>query len=96
MQTAAFHTLWPGRKCGGIVNRSWRLTTGSLRVRNCRNLLTSSRVRREVLAARLDKLWHELRRYATIEKDPQTLLRLTTEIDLRKRLAETVNKRGGN
>ena len=64
--------------------------------KNCRNSLTPSRVRRAASAARLDKQWRELRRYATIEKDPEMLLRLTAELDRRRRLAEAIGKYKGN
>jgi hypothetical protein len=37
------------------------------------------------LAEKLDKQWHELRRHATIERDPEILLRLAAELDKRKR-----------
>ena len=52
--------------------------------RNCRNLLTSSRVRRQRMAEKLDQQWNELRRIATIERDPQRLAQLTSELDRRK------------
>jgi hypothetical protein len=58
--------------------------TRSLRAGNCRNLLVPSRVRREVMAANLDKLWLELRRYATIETDPQKLRQLGADLERRK------------
>jgi hypothetical protein len=61
----------------------------SLRTRNCRNSLIQSRGKREALA---ERQWRELRRHATIEEDPETLLRLTAEIDKRKRQAEAVRK----
>jgi hypothetical protein len=53
--------------------------------RNCRNWLTSSRVRRQAMAERLAMQWAELRLYATIEKDPVKLSRLMAERDKRKR-----------
>jgi len=79
-----------------MMNRSFALWTSSLSTRNCRNSLTPSRVRREVLAEKLDKQWRELRRDATIDKDPQTMLRLTAELDRRRRQAEAAGKRHGN
>jgi hypothetical protein len=54
---------------------------------NCRNLLTSSRVRRQRMAEKLDQQWNELRRIATIERDPQRLAQLTSELDRRQRQA---------
>jgi hypothetical protein len=39
-----------------------------------------SRTRREALAERLEKQWHELLRHATIERDPEKMLRLTAEL----------------
>jgi hypothetical protein len=49
-----------------------------------------------MLAERLDKQWHELRRHATVVTDPEKLLRLTAELDRRKRLDEAAGKRKGN
>ncbi len=72
------------------------LRPGSLQNRNCRNSLTPSRVRRAASAARLDKQWRELRPYATIERDPEMLLRLTAELDRRRRLADAIGKHKGN
>jgi hypothetical protein len=45
------------------------------------------------MAEDLDQQWRELRRHATIETDPQRLLRLTTELEKRKRLVEAVRQR---
>jgi hypothetical protein len=53
--------------------------------RNCRKSLTPSRLGRKALAEKLDKQWRELRRHATIERDPGILLRLAAELDKRKR-----------
>ena len=50
-----------------------------LEVRNCRNWLTSSRVRRQVMAERLTKQWHEIRRHVTIESDAAKLSNLAAE-----------------
>jgi len=36
------------------------------------------------MAANLDKLWLELRRYATIETDPQKLRQLGADLERRK------------
>ncbi len=55
----------------------------------CRNLIKSSRVRRQGMAENLDKLWRELRWLATIENDPQKLSQLTVELEKRKRLIDT-------
>jgi hypothetical protein len=66
------------------MNRSVALWTSSLNPRNCRNSLTPSRVRREVLAEKLDSQWRELRRHVTIERDPEKLLRLAAELDKRR------------
>ncbi len=57
----------------------------SMQMKNCRNSLTPSRVRSERSAARLDKQWRELCRHATIENDPEKMLRLSAEIDRRER-----------
>jgi hypothetical protein len=59
-------------------------------------LLTPSPVRREALAARVEKQWHELLLHATIERDPEKILRLTAELDRRKRRAEASGKRNSN
>ena len=91
MQTAAF-TLWLGPNGDEIMNRDFSLKDSSLRTRNCRTSVTSSRIKREALAENLDKQWRELRRHATIEKDPEMLLRLTDELDKRKRQSDAVGK----
>jgi hypothetical protein len=59
-------------------------------------LLTPSRVRREALAARVEKQWHELLLHATIERDPEKMLRLTAELDGRKRRAEAASEHDSN
>jgi hypothetical protein len=64
--------------------------------RNCRNSVTSLRVRRDRSAARLEKQWHEICRHATIETDPEKLLRLRAELNRRKRQVEATGKRNGN
>jgi hypothetical protein len=55
------------------------------RSRKCRNPVGSSRLRRQVLAENLEKRWLELRGYATLEKDPQKLLELASELEKRGR-----------
>jgi CHASE3 domain-containing protein len=44
----------------------------------------------------VEKQWRDLLLHATIESDPQKMLWLTTELDLRKSQAEAVSKRSGN
>jgi hypothetical protein len=56
------------------MNRPHRLKT-----RNCRNLLISSRVRRQVMAENFDRQWHELRRHATVEEETSKLAKLIAE-----------------
>lgn len=63
---------------------------------NCRNLLTPASVRRESLAERLEKQWHELLLHATIETDPEKMLRLTAKLDQCKRRVDPVGERNGN
>jgi hypothetical protein len=63
----------------GIMNR-----TSSLKTRNCRNWLSSSRSRRQLMAERFTEQWHEIRRHVTIEKDVVKLAILLAE-DKRKR-----------
>lgn len=72
------------------------LSLASIPARNCRILLTTARVRRTASAEKLEKQWRELRRHATIERNPEQMLRLTAELDQRKRHAEIVAKRDGN
>ena len=64
-----------------------------LPVRKCRNLIASSRVRRQKMVEKVDALWRELYRHATIERDPQKLSQLTAEAEKRKGRAETVRQR---
>ena len=59
--------------------------------RNCRNLLISSRVRRNAMAERLDKQWCDLRHCATIEVD-QKKLWLLADTDKRRRQAEALRQ----
>jgi hypothetical protein len=70
--------------------------TRSLKLCNCHKLISTARVRRQALAARLETQWRELLRHATIESDPEKMLRLTTEIDQRKRAAEVARGRDRN
>jgi hypothetical protein len=65
------------------------------KTRGCRNLLTPSRVRRQVMAENFDKQWCEIRRHATIERDPQKLLQLTAELEKCKRLVESLRQHTG-
>jgi len=58
-----------------------------LKGRNCRNLLVPSRVRRQVMAERLDKIWLELRQHTTIEMDPRKLWRVSTDLEKNSQLA---------
>jgi hypothetical protein len=44
------------------------------------------------MAEKLAQQWNELRRIATIERDPQRLAQLTTELDRRKRQAASAPK----
>jgi hypothetical protein len=67
-------------------SRSRCFKTQRPRAGNCRNLLVPSRVRREVMAENLDKLWLELRRHATVETDPQRLWQLAAELERRKQV----------
>jgi hypothetical protein len=60
--------------------------------RKCRNLMKSSRVRRQGMAENLNKLWDELRWLATIENDPQKLSHLTVELERSKGLIETAGQ----
>jgi hypothetical protein len=75
------------------VNYSFSLRARCSKAGNCRNLLTPARVRREALAERLEKQWRELLLHATIEKDPEKMLRLAAELDQRKRRAESAGQR---
>jgi len=43
------------------------------------------------MAENLDKLWCELRKHSTIERDPQKLSQLTTELEKRKRSVATLH-----
>ena len=75
---------------------SFSLRAGASRTGNCRNLLTPARVRREALAERLEKQWHELLLHATIERDPEKMLRLAAKLDQCKHRVELGGKRNGN
>jgi len=50
-----------------------------MKTRNCRNLLACSRVRRQVMAENFDRQWKEIRRQATIERDPKKLAKLVAD-----------------
>lgn len=63
--------------------------------RNCRNLLMSSRVRRDMMADRLDADWERLRRHASVEMDTEKLLRIMAECGKRKRKADLWSPRIG-
>lgn len=66
-----------------------------LKTRNCRNLMVSSRVRRQVMAENLNKAWLQLRRHATIETDPNKLLQLANDLKKAKQLLEAGYQRTG-
>ncbi len=53
--------------------------TMGLKTRNCRNLMVSSRVRRQVMAEKFDTMWLQLRRHATIETDLNKLWQLVAD-----------------
>jgi hypothetical protein len=72
------------------------LSAGGSRIKDCRHLQTTPRVRRDVQAERLEGQWRELRRHATIERDPATMLWLRSELDRRKRQAEAAGKHDNN
>jgi hypothetical protein len=63
--------------------------------RGCRKLLIPSRLRRQAMAENFDKQWCEIRRHATIERDPQKLLQLKAELEKCKRRVESVRQRQG-
>jgi hypothetical protein len=60
--------------------------------RHCHKLLSTSRVRRQHTAEDLENRWRELRRHATIEKNPEKMLRLAQELDCRNRRAAAITK----
>lgn len=62
----------------------------------CRKPLMSSRARRFSAAENLEQQWHELRRYATIEKDTAPLLWLIAEFDRHKKQLESAAARDMN
>ncbi len=72
---------------------SCRVSSGT---RNCRNSCTRSGVKAEAWAEQLERQWQGIRRHASIEKDPEKLLRLTTELEKRKRPADAASSRNGN
>jgi hypothetical protein len=45
------------------------------------------------MAENLDKLWCELRKHSTIERDPQKLSQLASELEKRKGSIATLYKR---
>ena len=64
---------------------------------DCRNFATSARGRSDASARRLDNQWRELRRHVTIEEDSDKMFRLlTAELNRRRLLAETGDKRGNS
>ena len=71
----------PSNRGGGIMNRS-----SAWQTRNCRHWLTSSRVRRQMMAERLTEQWREIRLHATIESDAVKLTRLAAESEQHQRL----------
>jgi hypothetical protein len=54
------------------------------------------RARRQALSEKLEGQWRELRRHATIERDPETMLWLRAELDRRKHQAEAAGKHDNN
>ena len=52
--------------------------------RNCHNFLAPAWRRRQVLAENLEKDWCELRRHASIERDPEKLSQLNADLDKKK------------
>jgi len=76
------------------VKQSSILSVSASRIGNCRNMLRSSRIRKkEELARVLENQWHELLVHATIEEDPEKMLRLTAELEESKRRTEATGKR---
>jgi hypothetical protein len=70
--------------CSGLKIK--RFNASHRKTRNCRNLLVPSRVRRQVMAENLDRIWRELRRHATIEMDQQKLCQLATDCEKSRQL----------
>ena len=98
MQSLGFNAIGIGGESGDIMRRSFRMRTSvsgtrASRLGSCRSSHASSRSRRDALAERLDKQWCELRQHVTIEEDPEKMLRLTAEIDQRRRQSEDGDKR---
>jgi hypothetical protein len=79
-----------------LRSRASSLSAGYTPVKNCRHLQAPMRVRRQVLSEKLEGQWRELRRHATIERDPATMLWLRAELDRRKRQAEAAGKHDNN
>ncbi len=67
-----------------------------VRIKDCRHLQAPPRARRQALSEKLEGQWRELRRHATIERDPETMLWLRSEVDRRKRQAEAAGKHDSN
>jgi hypothetical protein len=67
------------------MNRHDRSKASGLKIRNCRNLLAPSRVRRQAMAEKFDQQWRELRRCSTIEGDQQKLAKLRADWKSRTR-----------
>jgi hypothetical protein len=59
------------------------------RIKNCRDLLVSSRQQQKAMADTFDKQWHELRRHFTIERDAKKLSQIAADVEKRKRMAES-------
>ena len=60
--------------------------------RNCRESLP----RAKKAAERLAREWQEIRRHATIEEDPEKLLRLRAKLDERKGQVDAMSSRNQN
>lgn len=84
MQAAKFHTVLARCKRRDIMNRLVAVPGASLKTGNSCKSLVSSRVRRRSSVERLEAQWRELRRHATIVKDPEKMLRLTAEMEKRR------------
>lgn len=65
------------------------------KIRNCRNLMVSSRIRRQVMAENLNKMWLELRGHATIETDLTKLWQSAADLKKAEQLLEASPKRTG-
>ena len=69
------------------MTRRVGLAVGAVRSRNCRNSLASPRVRR------LETQWLNVLRHATIERDPEKMLRLAGALDRSRAEPETAGIR---